>query len=404
MSEATVQVLFVDDEPEILRAFSRDLESWGRLGDVKIGLLPSGEECLKYLEQHHQQVRVVATDLRMNGMQGTELLHHIHQQYPDIGLLLITAYSDIEAIQEAVAAAISGFILKPWEPEQLAKQVETTLNLVESRRATERYVRELEHHVLAAAEFQQKVLHPEPVASARLELGVHSQAAREPYCTGDYYDIVHLSNDQSLLIIGDVSGHGIKAAFVTGMIKVLSSKNIDALRNIGSNGRFSVTAFLTKLNRDIFHEMPSYSDVVISMSVVLLDFETSTMTVANAGHLPVMLLYSEGCQRVLPDGPAMGFHKNSEYTEHTTHIGTGDRVVMFTDGLTEVGGGLSPIPDQDLIEILQACQMSHNKNPATEQEFCASAVRKVAAFAVEHDAEPDSVFRDDLTILSALMR
>ncbi len=404
MAEATAQILFVDDEPQRLRAFSRDLESWGSLGDMNIGLLPSGEECLEYLEQHHHEVLVVATDLRMSGMQGTELLHHIHELYPDIGLLLITAYSDIEAIQSAVAASISGFILKPWEPEQLAKQVETTLDLVQSRRTTKRYIRELEQHVQAAAEFQQKVLHPEPQANARLELGVLSQAAREPYCTGDYYDTIHLSASQSLLIIGDVSGHGIKAAFVTGMIKVLSSKNIDALRNIGNDGRFSVTAFLTKLNRDIFHEMPSYSDVVISMSVALLDFETATMTVANAGHLPVMLLYTEGCRRILPVGAAMGFHKNTEYTEHTTHIGSGDRVVMFTDGLTEVAGNLSPIPDKHLTEILESCHMSHNHTPTTEQDFCAAVARRVEEFAVLHGADPESVFRDDVTVLSALLR
>lgn len=404
MAEATAQILFVDDEPEILRAFSRDLESWGSLGDMKIGLLPSGEKCLEYLERHHQEVLVVATDLRMSGMQGTELLHHIHKRYPDIGLLLITAYSDIEAIQSAVAASISGFILKPWEPEQLAKQVETTLDLVQSRRTTKRYIRELEQHVQAAAEFQQKVLHPEPHSNSRLDLNVLSQAAREPYCTGDYYDVIHLSTNQSLLIIGDVSGHGIKAAFVTGMIKVLSSKNIDALRNMGSDGRFSVTAFLTKLNRDIFHEMPSYSDVVISMSVGLLDFETSTMTVANAGHLPVIHLYTDGCQSIVPLGAAMGFHKNTEYTEHTTHIGSGDRVVMFTDGLTEVAGNLSPIPDKELTEILQSCHISYNHTPANEQEFCAAVARRVGEFAVEHGANPESVFRDDVTILSALLR
>jgi thioredoxin reductase (NADPH) len=117
MSRATI--LAVDDDPMVLRAITRDLRT--RYGsDYRIVRAPSGAEALAVLTELALRLRpvaLIASDQRMPGMTGAEMLERSREHAPDAKLLLLTAYADTDvAIRAINDIGLDYYLLKPWEP------------------------------------------------------------------------------------------------------------------------------------------------------------------------------------------------------------------------------------------------------------------------------------------------
>jgi adenylate cyclase len=125
-------ILVVDDEPRVLDALEAILAM-----DYRVLRADRAEEALRLLAA--QPVAVVISDQRMPGMTGTELLARGRDVAPGAVRILLTAFTDADALMESINAAnIYHFILKPWDPKELVHTV---------RRGVERYrlAREREH-------------------------------------------------------------------------------------------------------------------------------------------------------------------------------------------------------------------------------------------------------------------
>jgi len=106
-------VLIVDDEPRVLDALEAILAAEFRV--VRAG---SGEAALDVLRA--QDVAVIVTDYRMPGMTGVELLRQSQEQAPDAARIILTAYTDVDSLMEAInTGRIYHFVPKPWEPNDL---------------------------------------------------------------------------------------------------------------------------------------------------------------------------------------------------------------------------------------------------------------------------------------------
>ena len=117
MSKATI--LTVDDDPMVLRAITRDLRA--RYGsDYRIVKAASGAQALAVLAELALRLRpvaLIATDQRMPGMTGTEMLRQARQHAPDAKLLLLTAYADTDVAIKAINdIGLDYYLLKPWDP------------------------------------------------------------------------------------------------------------------------------------------------------------------------------------------------------------------------------------------------------------------------------------------------
>lgn len=120
----TAHVLFVDDEEPNLVVFE------AVCGDEEFPILTasSAQAGLELLKQH--EVGVVLTDQRMPGMTGIELLEKVEAEYPDAIRLLITAYSDLQAAEDAINRGhVRRYMRKPWEPEVLRAELRDAIDL-----------------------------------------------------------------------------------------------------------------------------------------------------------------------------------------------------------------------------------------------------------------------------------
>lgn len=119
----TAHVLFVDDEEPNLVVFE------AVCGDeLSVLTASSGAAALELMKEH--EVGVVLTDQRMPGMTGIELLEKVEAEYPDAIRLLITAYSDLQAAEDAINRGhVRRYMRKPWEPETLRAELRDAIDL-----------------------------------------------------------------------------------------------------------------------------------------------------------------------------------------------------------------------------------------------------------------------------------
>nr|WP_269783507.1 sigma-54 dependent transcriptional regulator [Marinibactrum halimedae] len=114
--------MFVDDEPQILRALERGMATL----PCQIMLAESGEQALEIMSQ--QPADIIISDMRMPGMSGDELLSRIAEDYPETVRMVLTGYAEMSSVLKAVNEGhIWGYMSKPWNEEQLIISLEQAI-------------------------------------------------------------------------------------------------------------------------------------------------------------------------------------------------------------------------------------------------------------------------------------
>jgi two-component system response regulator GlrR len=119
-------ILLVDDDSSLLRLLSIRLRSLG----LDIETVSSGAEALSKIPIF--QARLVITDLKMSEMDGMDLFERIHQQYPMLPVIIMTAHGTIKEAVEATSKGVFGFITKPINHLELNNEIRRALSLNES--------------------------------------------------------------------------------------------------------------------------------------------------------------------------------------------------------------------------------------------------------------------------------
>jgi serine phosphatase RsbU (regulator of sigma subunit) len=145
---------------------------------------------------------------------------------------------------------------------------------------------------------------------------------------GDWYDVVTAGDGQVLVMIGDVSGHGLRAA--TTMASLRHAALAYAAQDPSPT---SVLAQLSDFVNSAAH------DYFATMLCALIDVDAHRLTVASAGHIPPLLIDSAGGQFVEFDANVpIGVARTSPYLQQTLSVGPNTTLIAFTDGLVERRG------------------------------------------------------------------
>ena len=145
---------------------------------------------------------------------------------------------------------------------------------------------------------------------------------------GDWYDIVAAGDGQVLVMIGDVSGHGLRAA------TTMASLRHAALAYAAQDP--SPSSVLAQLS-DFVNSGPH--DYFATMLCALIDVGAHRLTVASAGHLPPLVIDDDGVRFVQFDANVpIGVARKSPYLETAVSVGPNTTLIAFTDGLVERRG------------------------------------------------------------------
>lgn len=129
------RVLIVDDEP-MARMGLRDCYDWARFECELAGEAEDGVKALEFLEQ--QTVDIVLTDVKMPNMDGVTLAQEIAERYPEIKVILISGYNEIEYLKAALRASAVDYILKPIHLPELEEAVERAVQGLKQLRLQEK--------------------------------------------------------------------------------------------------------------------------------------------------------------------------------------------------------------------------------------------------------------------------
>lgn len=123
-----MNLLLVDDEPDAIELFRQKFRKELRRGDYDIRFAPSGAEALQVLDENGAlHPLVLLSDINMPGMTGLELLAEVKTRWPDLEVIMVTAYGDEDNRRRAREAGASDFVTKPVDFQELKQKLGTYL-------------------------------------------------------------------------------------------------------------------------------------------------------------------------------------------------------------------------------------------------------------------------------------
>ncbi|MBZ5551093.1 MAG: SpoIIE family protein phosphatase [Acidobacteriia bacterium] len=201
--------------------------------------------------------------------------------------------------------------------------------------------RQLEEEFKIAREIQQTLLPKTPPELARTRFsGVNIQCRA---IGGDYYDFIPLGEDQVGIVIADVAGKGCSAALLTSMAQGMFLSEACPER--------SAAETISRVNHHLAQKNPSGKFVTAFYGVLT---DAGEFRYCNAGHNPPLLVTAAGEVRPLREGGmVMGIFDKVPYEQGVVSWNSGDRLVFFTDGVTEAQSKtLEEFGDERLLELI----------------------------------------------------
>lgn len=206
--------------------------------------------------------------------------------------------------------------------------------------------------------------------------------------SGDFFDVLDISDDKAGLFICDVMGHGVRAALVAATIRSLLSELRPLWTDPGE--------FLVRLNRALVDTLKHSSTTVFASAFyVVADLCSGELCYSNAGHpRPLRVTHTADSAESAPlngdkPGPALGLIGNVKYQTCRCDLSPRDVILLFTDGLFEVegSGGL-------LYDYHQLARAVNNRAKLPTGELCHSLIAEVQRFSANRK------FNDDVCLVA----
>ncbi|MDX1957747.1 MAG: SpoIIE family protein phosphatase [Leptospiraceae bacterium] len=197
---------------------------------------------------------------------------------------------------------------------------------------------------------------------------------------GDFLDFYHKNESELSLFICDVSGHGVPAAFLATMVKM-------ALQDCYEM-RLGPVESIQRIHKSLAGKMTGH---FISGLFCTIDLNTGIMRSANAGHLPFIHLKPEGhAKYVLSKGRVINELFNPDPKEEVTQLEKGDKIILYTDGITEARNNRNEMfGDERLLSLVSEF---HSFNTT---ELCNNIYHSILSYT----GNSQNQFEDDITIL-----
>lgn len=249
----------------------------------------------------------------------------------------------------------------------------------------ERLERQKTEQEMAIAKQVQETLLPQDIDGIKgVEIGAVYFPARE--VGGDFYDVVKLDEQRFIVIIGDVSNKGVPAALVMSAAASIIKTTLTQCPDITVSELAGIT------NNLMAKEIIKDREMFVTLFFSKFDLENNTLTFCNAGHLPG-LLWNENEQTITElsiGGPIIGQFENIPFKEKERGFSKGDRLFLFTDGLTEATDNTGHLFGRERAE-----QVFSTERGLPPKEFCLRVKEWVDRFT--EGCSEETV--DDFTIL-----
>ncbi|MDA3941466.1 MAG: fused response regulator/phosphatase [Spirochaetia bacterium] len=380
-------ILFVDDEQDILSSIRRSLTKWLKTENLKIEIAASVHNALEIIRDNSEEIAVLVSDQRMPDLRGSELSNIVAKKYPDIVIIILSGHSDMGDISDIIRADVFSFLEKPWEINILQHEIIKALR-VHLLRRDNRIIREKQAEELRLGmEFQKSILRVPLPSSTNITFNVTYKPSSETGVGGDYYDIIEQDPKHFIVLMGDVSGHGINTAFLTAVLKSIIYPGY--IQNLHFQ-TFVPSRFLCWLNSRICRFLEKFPELFITFSAALIDLDDNKLILANAGQPPVFKVTGNGISKIeAPLGLVLGVDKDYVYKEKQFNIEQGEGLFFCSDGIYPSGNASAGFNIEGFKKVLKgnSSDIHDHKHIIKEME----------------DLTLHEVWDDDITIVTVVI-
>ena len=256
------------------------------------------------------------------------------------------------------------------------------IQLANARLREEQISSQLLAHELDIARNIQRSLLPRSLPQLR-HFGVAGYCESAHQVGGDFYDVLQLSDNSLLLVVADVMGKGVPAALFAAILHSL----VRALPEWTQRP----AELLARLNWHMYEELSSV-DMFVTAQIALINAKKSQITVASAGHCPVLVAQPNipGVKRIAPEGMPLGILPTTQFIEEVHELRAPCRVLLHTDGLTEAPDVTASAQAQERLERWIQESLSRERTAQQLRDELAGELRK---------AQSAMPLKDDQTFL-----
>jgi sigma-B regulation protein RsbU (phosphoserine phosphatase) len=343
-----LNVLVLDDSPAQRNMVCAFLRKWGHRA------ISTGDPVEALTRARDPGISLILCDWMMPEMTGPEfcrcLRAEVTETYPYV--LLLTSKNDRSAVPEGLAAGADDFLSKPVRPPELQARMNAGARIVAMQRELrakngllETTLDELQQVYSAidrdldeARRLQMASLQDRHCPRNGGDVSLLLEASG--HVGGDMVGHFKVCDDVVGLYSIDVSGHGVASAMlasrIAGMLSEASpDQNISMTRGAdGALRALSPELAVARMNKLMLKEVQT--DRYFTICIAFANLRSGAIRMVQAGHPHPMILRADGQVDVIGDGgPPVGLLPDMPFTAFDVHLAPGDRLLLYSDGLTE---------------------------------------------------------------------
>jgi phosphoserine phosphatase RsbU/P len=374
--QTALRVLVADDQPDVLEALRWLLTGEG----YEPEFVSSTDAVLERLRERPFDLLLMDLNYSRDttsGREGLELIPKVRALDASLPIVVMTGWGSVDTAVEAMRHGARSFVQKPWEDVTLLEILQREIEEAQAtKRSDARQKREFEDARL----IQRGLL---PTTTPQLD-GLALASSWQPAngVGGDCFDMLTFGVGAMGVYIADVAGKGVPAALLMSNLQA-------AVRAFAQDGA-APGSVCTSVNRLLCRNMASGR--FVTFCYARIDIAAGKLTYANAGHNPPLLIRANGAiDKLSPGGTVLGVFDESTYEQGDFALRPGDRLVLYTDGITE---GRNAEGDELGEEGLAASASAHRALGA--DAMLAAMLRDIEAFN-------GGTYEDDATLIVAAL-
>jgi serine phosphatase RsbU (regulator of sigma subunit) len=359
-----MKIVVIEDDPSILRGLEASL----RMESYEVLSAADGEKGYRLVRDERPDL--VILDLMLPKLNGYDVCRQIRRNGLATPIMMLTAQAMETDRVQGFDAGADDYVTKPFSVRELLGRVRAILRRSEGRSDLANQ-RELD----AARQIQERLIPTEIPQVA----GVHIDARWIParIAGGDYFDVLKFDDDTIAVCIADVCGKGMPAAMMV--------SNLQASVRAYVQKHISPRELCAQVNRVMCGNLAGRG--FISFFYGVIDPIRKRFTYCNAGHNPPILV-SGGASHLLDcGGGILGVMDQWDYCEQQLSLNSGDRILLYTDGVTEASNTMREEFGED--RLVETVRRYDSSDAAALTETVIETVRRFS----------NGNFEDDLTVV-----
>ncbi|ENC9798114.1 SpoIIE family protein phosphatase [Pseudomonas aeruginosa] len=341
MHKVSATLLIIDDDEVVRESLAAYLED----SNFKVLQALNGLQGLQIFES--EQPDLVICDLRMPQIDGLELIRRIRQTASETPIIVLSGAGVMSDAVEALRLGAADYLIKPLEDlAVLEHSVRRALDRAYLRVENQRYRDKLEaanrelqaslnllqEDQNAGRQVQMNMLPVTPWSIEGLEFS--HRIIPSLYLSGDFVDYFRVDERRVAFYLADVSGHGASSAFVTVLLKFMTTRLLYESRRNGTLPEFKPSEVLAHINRGLINTKLGKH---VTMLGGVIDLEKNSLTYSIGGHLPLPVLFVEGQASYLEGrGLPVGLFDDATYDNRVMELPPSFSLSLFSDGILDV--------------------------------------------------------------------